>query len=90
MPALETDDDVFSPRYLSPNPGGSSLLKSPSRQSLSLNGRKSSASLRASSLADSLGVADDDAVNGRHSLAHELAAAIGRREVDQRQTRRLD
>ncbi|EJF59028.1 hypothetical protein BD309DRAFT_998274 [Dichomitus squalens] len=75
MPALETDD-VFSPRYLSPNPGGSSLLKSPSRQSLSLNPRKSSASLRSSSLADSLAVAEDDGVNGRHSLAHELAAAL--------------
>ena len=74
MPSLESGDDLFSPRYLSPNPGGSSsLLKSPSRQSLSLNGRKSSASLRSSPLASSLA---DDEVNGRHSLAHELAAAL--------------
>ncbi|KAM5536612.1 hypothetical protein V8D89_009707 [Ganoderma adspersum] len=74
MPSLEPSDDLFSPRYLSPNPGGSSsLLKSPSRQSLSLNGRKSSASLRSSPLASSLA---DDEVNGRHSLAHELAAAL--------------
>ncbi|KAI1791816.1 hypothetical protein LXA43DRAFT_1136387 [Ganoderma leucocontextum] len=74
MPSLETGDDLFSPRYLSSKPGGSSsLLKSPSRQSLSLNSRKSSASLRSSSLANSLA---DDEVNGRHSLAHELAAAL--------------
>ena len=74
MPSLESGDDLFSPRYLSPNSGGSSsLLKSPSRQSLSLNGRKSSASLRSSPLANSL---TDDEVNGRHSLAHELAAAL--------------
>ncbi|KAI0730734.1 hypothetical protein C8Q76DRAFT_715912 [Earliella scabrosa] len=73
MPSIDTDDDVFGSRYLSPN-SGSSPRKSPSRQSLSLNGRKSSASLRGpSSLADSLG---DDAANGRHSLAHELAAAL--------------
>lgn len=74
MPSIDNDDDVFGSRYLSPN-SGSSPRKSPSRQSLSLNGRKSSTSLRGgpSSLADSLG---DDAANGRHSLAHELAAAL--------------
>ena len=71
MPSIDNDDDVFSPRYLSPKTGPAPH-KSPSRQSLSLNGRKSSASLRGSSLADALG---DDA-NGRHSLAHELAAAL--------------
>ncbi|KAI0697851.1 hypothetical protein C8T65DRAFT_743054 [Cerioporus squamosus] len=73
MPSIDNDDDVFSSRYLSPKTGPSPH-KSPSRQSLSLNGRKSSASLRGpSSLADALG---DDAANGRHSLAHELAAAL--------------
>ncbi|KAI0738522.1 hypothetical protein C8Q80DRAFT_1113692 [Daedaleopsis nitida] len=69
MPSIDHDDDVFGSRYLAPSSG--TPRKSPS--SLSLNGRKSSASLRGpSSLADALG---DDA-NGRHSLAHELAAAL--------------
>ena len=71
MPSIDHDDDVFSSCYFSPETGPAPY-KSPSRQSLSLNGRKSSASLRGSSLADALG---DDA-NGRHSLAHELAAAL--------------
>ena len=74
MPAIDNDADVFtSSRYLSTESG--LPRRSPSRQSLNLNGRKSSASLRGSpsSLADALG--GDDA-NGRHSLAHELAAAL--------------
>ncbi|CDO69760.1 hypothetical protein BN946_scf184766.g5 [Trametes cinnabarina] len=73
MPSLTHDDDVFSSRYLSAG-STSAPRKSPSKQNLSLNGRKSSASLRSSSLADAF---EDDSVNGRHhSLAHELAAAL--------------
>ncbi|KAI8996432.1 hypothetical protein BD414DRAFT_200858 [Trametes punicea] len=73
MPSIDNDDDVFSSRYLSAG-SPSAPRKSPSKQNLSLNGRKSSASLRGSSLADAL---DDDSTNGRHhSLAHELAAAL--------------
>ncbi len=73
MPSIDNDDDLFSSRYLSAKTGPTPH-KSPSRQTLTLNGRKSSASLRGPpSLADALG---DDAGNGRHSLAHELAAAL--------------
>ncbi|KAI0333856.1 hypothetical protein GY45DRAFT_1319081 [Cubamyces sp. BRFM 1775] len=72
MPSIDNDDDVFGSRYLSAG-STSAPRKSPSKQNLSLNGRKSSASLRGSSLADALG---DDPANGRHSLAHELAAAL--------------
>ncbi|KAH9849957.1 hypothetical protein C2E23DRAFT_345438 [Lenzites betulinus] len=74
MPSIDNDDDVFGSRYLSAG-STSAPRKSPSKQNLSLNGRRSSSSLRGSSLADALG--GDDAVNGRHhSLAHELAAAL--------------
>ncbi|KAI0372604.1 hypothetical protein BV20DRAFT_963630 [Pilatotrama ljubarskyi] len=72
MPSIDNDDDVFDSHVLSAG-STSAPRKSPSKQNLSLNGRKSSASLRGSSLADALG---DDAANGRHSLAHELAAAL--------------
>lgn len=73
-PSTELADNygATSSRYLSA--GSSAPRKSPSRQSLSLNGRKSSTSLRAgSSLADALG---DDGATGRYSLAHELAVAL--------------
>lgn len=63
-------EDVFgasSSRFLAPT----APRKQPSKQSI--NGRRSSASLRGSSLAQSL---EDDAANGRHSLAHELAVAL--------------
>ncbi|KAI0079354.1 hypothetical protein K474DRAFT_1659165 [Panus rudis PR-1116 ss-1] len=75
MPSHDTlDEDVFgssSSRYLAPSP-----RKSPSSlgANKSINGRKSSASLRSPSLAQSL--ADEDGANGRHSLAHELAVAL--------------
>ncbi|KAH9893395.1 hypothetical protein C8Q73DRAFT_746136 [Cubamyces lactineus] len=72
MPSIDNDEDVFGSRYLSAG-STSAPRKSPSKQNLSLNGRKSSASLRGSPLADALG---DDPANGRHSLAHELAAAL--------------
>ncbi|KAH9832587.1 uncharacterized protein C8Q71DRAFT_777211 [Rhodofomes roseus] len=73
-PSVDHDDShgATSSRFLSA--GSSTPRKSPSRQSLSLNGRKSSTSLRAgSSLADALG---DEGATGRHSLAHELAVAL--------------
>ncbi|EPT02990.1 hypothetical protein FOMPIDRAFT_1022610 [Fomitopsis schrenkii] len=73
-PSAELDESygATSSRFLSA--GSSTPRKSPSRQSLSLNGRKSSTSLRAgSSLADDLG---DDGATGRFSLAHELAVAL--------------
>ncbi|KAI0831812.1 hypothetical protein BC628DRAFT_1415318 [Trametes gibbosa] len=74
MPSIDNDDDVFGSRYLSAG-STSAPRKSPSKQNLSVNGRRSSSSLRGSSLAEALG--GDDAVNGRHhSLAHELAAAL--------------
>ncbi|KAH9941994.1 hypothetical protein B0H21DRAFT_751670 [Amylocystis lapponica] len=75
MPSFDNHDDVFgstSSRFLSTGPTHAPR-KSPSRQSLSLNARRSTASLRGSSLAQTL---DDDAANGRHSLAHELAVAL--------------
>jgi hypothetical protein len=49
-----------------------SSRKSPSRQSIS--NRQSTSSLRASNLTHAED--DDDAANGRHSLAHELAVAL--------------
>ena len=72
MPSYDTleSGDVFgasSSRFLAP----SAPRKQPSKQNI--NGRRSSASLRGSSLAQSL---EDDAANGRHSLAHELAVAL--------------
>ena len=89
MPALDAETDVFSPRFLSSNGPGPAAAprRSPSRQSLAPTPRKSSASLRSgppSSLADAFGSPNgssggpdsaDDA-SGRHSLAHELAAAL--------------
>lgn len=75
MPSPIDHDNSYgetSSRFLSA--GSSTPRKSPSRQSLSLNARKSSTSLRAgASLADALG---DDGATGRHSLAHELAVAL--------------
>ncbi|KAF9031382.1 hypothetical protein BDZ89DRAFT_1064004 [Hymenopellis radicata] len=74
MAPYEGEDDVFgsgASRYLSAS-NTMSPRRSPSRQSLLP--RRSSASLRGAS---SLGHAmDDDAANGRHSLAHELAVAL--------------
>lgn len=72
MPSYDTleSGDVFgasSSRFLAP----SVPRKQPSKQNI--NARRSSASLRGSSLAQSL---EDDTANGRHSLAHELAVAL--------------
>ncbi|OCH91495.1 hypothetical protein OBBRIDRAFT_753065 [Obba rivulosa] len=58
-------------RFLSTG-SGSGPRRSPSRQSLSINGRRSP-SARGSNLGQSL---DDDSGSGRHSLAHELAVAL--------------
>ena len=68
MPSL-ANDDVFagsSSHFLSP-PSSSSPRKTPSRP-------RSSASLRGSSSLTHAG--DGNAVNGQHSLAHELAVAL--------------
>ncbi|RDB23654.1 hypothetical protein Hypma_009179 [Hypsizygus marmoreus] len=64
----DAQDDVFASNshFLS----ATSPRKSPSRPSI--NNRRSNSSLRGPNLA----VADDDAANGRHSLAHELAVAL--------------
>ncbi|KAI0792045.1 hypothetical protein C8Q75DRAFT_731900 [Abortiporus biennis] len=78
MPSYDNidDDDLFSPpssssRFLGVA-SNNGPRKQPSRQTI--NGRRSTASLRSpSSLAQTL---DDDAANGRHSLAHELAVAL--------------
>lgn len=73
MAQFDDADDVFASnsRYLTPSKT-MSPRRSPSRQSVLP--RRSSASLRgSSSLAH---VMDDDAANGRHSLAHELAVAL--------------
>lgn len=65
------DDEIFSnPKLLSPTRLGP--RRTPSRQII--NGRRSSATLRPSTLSQS--IVDDDAANGRHSLAHELAVAL--------------
>ncbi|EED85601.1 predicted protein [Postia placenta Mad-698-R] len=75
MPAPSNHDDGYTTttsRFLSAG-STSAPRRSPSRQSLSINSRRSSASLRGSSLSQAL---DDDAANGRHSLAHELAVAL--------------
>ncbi|KAK0501498.1 hypothetical protein EDD18DRAFT_1317763 [Armillaria luteobubalina] len=74
MSQYSNNGDVFgsSSQFLSPPKPKTLNRKSPSRQSL--NPRRSSASLRStSSLAH---VMDDDASNGRFSLAHELAVAL--------------
>ncbi|GLB41863.1 hypothetical protein LshimejAT787_1004630 [Lyophyllum shimeji] len=62
----DAEDDVFNQNshYLSASP-----RKSPTRSNI--KNRKSTTSLHGSSLA-----VDDDAANGRHSLAHELAVAL--------------
>ncbi|THU86238.1 hypothetical protein K435DRAFT_782958 [Dendrothele bispora CBS 962.96] len=68
------DPDVFSSeaQYLSASSSSSGPRRSPSRQTV--NARRSNASLHgSSSLAHAM---DDDAANGRFSLAHELAAAL--------------
>ncbi|CAL1714200.1 unnamed protein product [Somion occarium] len=72
MPSYDTlgAEDVFgasSSRFLAPSP-----RKSPSSRQ-TINGRRSSTSLRGASLVQTL---DEDAANGRHSLAHELAVAL--------------
>ncbi|KAK0202784.1 hypothetical protein DFS33DRAFT_929455 [Desarmillaria ectypa] len=74
MSQYSTNDDVFcsSSQFLSPPKPKALHRTSPSRQSL--NPRRSTASLRStSSLAHAM---DDDASNGRYSLAHELAVAL--------------
>lgn len=71
------DDDEPGPTssFLSPHSHSQAPRRIPSKQSLSLNGRRSSASLRANNLAQAV----DDSTspsNAKHSLAHELAVAL--------------
>lgn len=70
---VDEDDDIFggsSSQFLSPSRPKS--VKSPARQRL--NGHRSSASLRGKvALASPV---EEEGVNGKHSLAHELAAAL--------------
>jgi hypothetical protein len=66
MQNYATVDSTIDSHFLLPSP-----RKSPSRPSIS--NRQSNSSLRASNLANG---EDDDAANGRHSLAHELAVAL--------------
>ena len=61
--------------FLSPHSHSQAPRRIPSKQNLTLNGRRSNASLRANGLAQAM----DDSVspsNAKHSLAHELAAAL--------------
>jgi hypothetical protein len=69
MPSIDTLDSkgASNPHFLSP-----SSQKLP-LDSQNLSVRRSSASLRGSSSAQ---LAEEDAANGRHSLAHELAVAL--------------
>ena len=68
----DEDDEIFNkPKLLAPSRLGP--RRSPSRQTI--NGRRSPAApLRPSALSQEL--IDDDAANGRYSLAHELAVAL--------------
>lgn len=66
MQNYATVDSAIDSHFLLPSP-----RKSSSRQSIT--NRQSNSSLRASNLTN---VEDDDAANGRHSLAHELAVAL--------------
>ncbi|KAF8159571.1 hypothetical protein B0H34DRAFT_654876 [Crassisporium funariophilum] len=72
MPHYAPQDDLYASDSHFLSASTSASRKSPSRQSIST--RRSSASLRPSSLAHAM---DDEAANGRHhSLAHELAVAL--------------
>ncbi|KAF9785067.1 hypothetical protein BJ322DRAFT_1006362 [Thelephora terrestris] len=69
------DDTGSGSSFLSPHSQSQAPRRVPSKQNLSLNGRRSNASLRSSSLAQ---VMDDSASpsSAKHSLAHELAFAL--------------
>ena len=74
MPTWYGDDGTNS-SFLSPHSHSQAPRRIPSKQNLSLNGRRSNASLRSSSLSQ----ATDDSTspsNAKHSLAHELAFAL--------------
>ena len=76
MPARYDEDEPGSNSFfLSPHSHSQAPRRIPSKQNLSLNGRRSNASLRTNSLAQSI----DDATSpssAKHSLAHELAVAL--------------
>ena len=76
MPTRYDDDGAGSnSSFLSPHSHSQGPRRIPSKQNLTLNGRRSNASLRTNSLAQAM----DDSTNTsstKHSLAHELAAAL--------------
>ena len=77
MPARYDDEGEAGPNpsFLSPHSHTQAPRRIPSKQNLTLNGRRSNASLRNNSLAQAM----DDSVSpssAKHSLAHELAAAL--------------
>lgn len=76
MPTRFGDDETGSgSSFLSPHSHSQAPRRVPSKQNLSLNGRRSNASLRSTSLAQ---VMDDSTSpsGAKHSLAHELAFAL--------------
>ena len=76
MPTRYGDDEKNShSSFLSPHLRTHTPRRIPSKQSLSLNGRRSNTSLRSTSLSQPM----DDSTgpsSGKHSLAHELAFAL--------------
>jgi hypothetical protein len=76
MPARYNNDETSSlSSFLSPHSHSQAPRRIPSKKNLSLNGRRSNASLRANRLAQAM----DDSTSPsstKHSLAHELAFAL--------------
>jgi len=76
MPTRYDDDEAGqNSSFLSPHSHSRPPRRIPSKQNLTLNGRRSNASLRSNSLAQAM----DDSTspsNAKHSLAHELAVAL--------------
>ena len=71
----DDDEPASTSSFLSPHSHSQAPRRVPSKQNLSLNGRRSNASLRTSSLAQAM----DDSTSpssAKHSLAHELAVAL--------------
>jgi len=73
MPTRYDGDELDSnSSFLSPHSHTQAPRRIPSKQNLTLNGRRSNASLRANGLAQAI----DDPSSAKHSLAHELAVAL--------------
>ena len=71
----DNDEPGSNSSFLSPHSHSQAPRRIPSKQNLTLNSRRSNASLHANSLAQAI---DDSASpsSAKHSLAHELAAAL--------------